>query len=84
VIVRMWEARAEPERFTELLTWVCETGLPQLEAQPLHVSSEVFSSADQRIVVISRWNGTPQPLADPPRRLMARPPHSWDFVPVQR
>jgi hypothetical protein len=80
----MWEARANPETFAHLLTWVCETAVPELEEQPQHVSSEVFSSADYRIVVISRWNGTPDTPAELPRRLVTRSPHSWDFVPVQR
>jgi hypothetical protein len=80
----MWEAHAKPEGFADLLSWVCGKALPDVEANPLHVSSEVFSSADDRIVVISRWSGTPQSLAEPPRQLVLRPPHSWDFSPVDR
>jgi hypothetical protein len=48
------------------------------------VSSEVFSSTDNRVVVLSRWRSSPQPLPDPPGHLVARPPHSWDFSPVDR
>ena len=84
VIVRMWEARAEPARFADLLTWVCDTALPAIEVLPLHISSEVFSSTDARVVVISKWRGSPVSLADPPPTLVARPPHSWDFAPVDR
>lgn len=84
VIVRMWEARARPENFTELLSWVCETALPEIEVYPLHMSSEVFSSTDNRIVVISKWRGDPVPLAEPPAQLVARSPHSWDFAQVDR
>ena len=29
VIVRMWEVRAHPEAFPELLSWVCEAALPR-------------------------------------------------------
>jgi hypothetical protein len=84
VIVRMWEARAYPEGFGDLLSWVCEAGVPALERAPGHVASEVFSAADHRIVVISRWRAEPTSLADPPHHLVARPPHAWDFTPVDR
>ena len=80
----MWEARANPERFADLLSWVCEVAVPDIEAHPLHVSSEVFSATDHRIVVISRWRSAPLPLADPPGYLVARKPHAWDFTPVDR
>jgi hypothetical protein len=80
----MWEARANPEGFQDLLSWVCEAALPELEHHPLHVSSEVFASTDHRLVVISRWRSAPRSLPDPPRYLVARPPHSWDFTPVDR
>jgi hypothetical protein len=80
----MWEAHANPEGFADLLSWVCDEAVPAVETNPLHVSSEVFTSADDRIVVISRWHGAPEALAEPPRRLVVRPPHSWDFSPVDR
>lgn len=80
----MWEVRAWPAGFGELLTWVCETAVPALEVQPLHMSSEVFTSTDNRIVVISRWRSSAAPLADPPAHLVARSPHTWDFSPVDR
>jgi hypothetical protein len=84
VIARMWEVRARPEGFTDLLCWVCDTAVPAIEVYPLHIASEVFSSTDDRIVVISKWRGTPEDLAEPPAHLVARPPHSWDFTPVDR
>jgi hypothetical protein len=85
MIARMWEVRALGAGFDELLTWVCERAVPEIEAHPLHMSSEVFSSTDNRIVVISKWRGSnPVPLPDPPDRLVARAPHVWDFTPVDR
>jgi hypothetical protein len=84
VIVRMWEVRAYPEGFTDLLGWVCDAALPEIEHSPLHVASEVFSSTDNRIVVISKWRSSPQALPEPPRHLVARRPHSWDFNQVDR
>ncbi len=84
MIARMWEVRAFGAGFGELLTWVCDRAVPELEVHPSHVSSEVFSSTDHRIVVISRWRGDPVPMPDPPDRLVARAPHVWDFTPVDR
>ena len=85
MIVRMWEVRAYPKDFPALLTWVCETALPRIEVNPLHISSEVYSSTDHRLVVISKWRGsTPEPLPDPPSHLVARRPQAWDFTEVDR
>ena len=84
VIVRMWEVRARPAGFAELLDWVCDTALPAVEVEPLHIASEVFSSTDHRVVVISRWRGDPRPLPAPPEHLVARSPHVWDFTQVDR
>ncbi len=80
----MWEVRAHPESFDELLSWVCEHAVPEAEGHPLHVRSEVYSSTDNRIVVISRWRRDALDLAEPPAHLLARKPHSWDFAPVDR
>ena len=84
MIVRMWEVRAHPQHFAELLTWVCDTAVPAIEVEPLHIGSEVFSSTDNRVVVISKWRSEPHPLADPPPALVARSPHVWDFTQVDR
>lgn len=80
----MWEIRAYPNHFPELLSWVSDIAVPGLEIQPHHISSEVFSSTDHRIVVISRWHGAPTALPDPPADLVARSAHAWDFTPVDR
>jgi hypothetical protein len=84
MIVRMWEVKAYPEAVTDLLSWVCEAAVPALEVNPMHVASEIFSSADGRIVVISRWRASAVDLGTPPRHLVERQPHSWDFSPVDR
>jgi hypothetical protein len=84
MIARMWEVRALRSGFDELLTWVCDEALPQIEVLPSHVSSDVYSSTDNRIVVISKWRNSPQSLPEPPDRLVARAPHVWDFTPVDR
>ena len=84
MIARMWEVRALGSGLDELLIWVCDTALPKLEELPQHVSSEVFSSTDKRIVVISKWRHSPVSLPPPPESLVARAPHVWDFTPVDR
>ena len=84
MIARMWEVRALASGFDGLLSWVCDQALPQLEVLPQHVSSEVYSSTDHRIVVISTWRHNPESLPSPPENLVARAPHVWDFTPVDR
>jgi hypothetical protein len=84
MIARMWEVRALGSSFDELLTWVCDVAVPGLEVLPQHVSSEVFSSTDKRIVVISKWRSSPESMPEPPAGLVARAPHVWDFSPVDR
>ena len=85
VIVRMWEVRAHPEALGDLLSWICEAALPKVEVSPLHISSEVYTSTDNRVVVISKWRGSaPEPLADPPSHLVSRRPQAWDFTQVDR
>jgi hypothetical protein len=80
----MWEVRAHPKAVPDLLTWLSEVALPAIEVNPLHISSEMFSSAEHRVVVISRWRSNPEPIPDPPSHLVARPPYSWDFASVDR
>ncbi len=84
MIARMWEVRALGSGFDELLSWVCDRALPRLEVLPQHVSSDVYSSTDNRIVVITKWRNSPQSLPEPPDHLVARAPHVWDFTPVDR
>ncbi|WP_203657649.1 hypothetical protein [Actinocatenispora rupis] len=84
MIVRMWEARAYRDGFAELLDWVCEDAVPGLESAPGHLDTEVFSAADRRVVVISRWRGEPAVMPEPPGHLVPRDPHAWDFTPVDR
>jgi hypothetical protein len=80
----MWEVRAQPAHLADLIAWVCDTALPEIERSPLHVSSDVYSSADHRLVVISKWRSNPVPMPDPPSLLVARSPHFWDFTEVDR
>jgi hypothetical protein len=84
MIARMWEIRSSPSGFAELLSWVCDVAVPGLEVLPQHVSSDIFSSTDNRIVVITKWRNTPEDLPAPPGKLIARAPHIWDFSPVDR
>lgn len=85
MIVRMWEARAYPSGFSELLNWVCDQAMPAVEVEPRHIASEVFSSTDNRLVVVSKWRGSdPPPFPDPPGHLIEGRPRCRDFAPVDR
>jgi hypothetical protein len=84
VIVRMVEMAAHPESHHDLVDWACAVAVPELERHLDHITSEVFTSADNRLVVISRWRSSPVPLATPPGHWLRREAHSWDFSPVDR
>ncbi|MFC1419558.1 hypothetical protein [Streptacidiphilus cavernicola] len=71
----MWEVRAARDRLAELLAWV--RGLPA----PDGGSAEVYTAADDRVVVILHTPGTTPPrLPEPPAELLSRPPHQWPFT----
>ena len=76
VIVRMWEVRAHPEAFDELLSWVCEAMLPKVEVHPMHSASEVYSShrppARGHLQVAGQHPG--RSFTDPPSHLVSRRP----------
>jgi hypothetical protein len=80
----MWEVRAEARTFSALLNWVSEVAVATVETNPMHISSEIFTSPDFRLVVITRWNGTPEDFQEPPPQLVTREAHAWDFFPVDR
>jgi hypothetical protein len=80
----MWEVIAHPESHADVLSWVCEAAVPALEVRPMHVSSDVLTSTDCRVVVVSRWRGDPVDPEPPPRHLVAQSPRSWDFNEVDR
>jgi hypothetical protein len=85
VIVRMWETRAHPAGFADLLSWVCDTALPAIEVEPRHITSEVYSSTDFRLVIVSKWRGSDPPLLpDPPGHLIEVRPRWRDYAPVDR
>ena len=84
MIVRMWEVQAQQRNFTDLLNWVCDVAVPGIEVSPLHISSEVYSSTDFRLVVITKWRSNPEAFREPPPHLITKSPHSWDFSPVDR
>ena len=85
MIVRVWEARGHPEGFGELLDWVCDVAVPSVEVHPQHIGSEVYSSTDHRLMVVSKWRGSePVTLADPPAHLVEFRPRWRDFASVDR
>jgi hypothetical protein len=80
----MWEVIAQPEAQADVLSWVCEVAVPALEVRPLHISSQVLTSTDGRVVVVSRWRGEPLDPESPPRYKITHPARSWDFHEVDR
>ncbi len=84
MIVRMWEAAAHPEAHQDLLTWVCDIGVPELEHELSYIGSQVYTSTDHRVVVVSQWRSQPADPHSPPTFYLRRKPQSWDFSPVDR
>lgn len=85
MIVRVWEARAYPEGFADLMGWVCDTAVPSIERHPQHIATEVMSSTDHRLVVVSKWRGSqPVDFGDPPKHLVDLSPRWRDYAPVDR
>jgi hypothetical protein len=80
----MWEVVARPGAADTLVSWVFSTALPELSLATGLQRSEVYRSADNRVVVITLWSGEPVTLSEPPDDLVARPPMSWDFEQVLR
>ncbi len=62
----MWEAKAAPGETDALLAWLLDRA-PE--------NAQVYRSTD-RVVLIAEL---PVSLDDPPQRLVARPPYSWEF-----
>ena len=68
----MWEAKAADGRTDDLLAWTRQHAAPD---------AQIYRSHDQRVVVI---DPTDTDLPDPPKELLARPPHAWRFTQVPR
>ncbi|OHV51916.1 hypothetical protein BCD48_09955 [Pseudofrankia sp. BMG5.36] len=75
----MWEVRAAPGRLAELLEWVRGTAVPELLDTPACLQVDVYDAADERVVVIARFAGTPARPPEPPAGLLRRPAHVWPF-----
>jgi hypothetical protein len=72
----MWEVRAADDQLDELISWVLRR---------VAADVQVYRSAagEQRLVVIDPSGRARTTLAGAPAHLVARPPHAWDFDPVQ-
>lgn len=76
----MWEARAAgTDEASALVDWLLSVALPALADQPGYDAAEVFTGAENRVVVLAWFRAEPPDLPEPPGRLMARPAHSWEF-----
>jgi len=83
-IANTWEVVASPGAADQLVDWVFNKALPELSDIAGLQRSEVYRSADNRVVVITLWFGEPVTLSEPPAEFVARPPMSWDFEQVLR
>jgi hypothetical protein len=70
----MWEVRAAPGRLDELVVFVRDAADP---------AAQVYRSdgPDPRVGLI---DPSERGIADVPDELVARPPHTWRFQPVER
>ncbi|MBN1173278.1 MAG: hypothetical protein JXA67_13980 [Micromonosporaceae bacterium] len=85
MIVRVWEARAHPEGFADLMGWICDIAVPSIELHPQHIATEVLSSTDHRLMVISKWRGNqPMMFVEPPGHLVDLKPRWRDYALVDR
>jgi hypothetical protein len=75
----MWEVVAAPGRLPELVSWVTTSVVPALRGEPACRDVAVYEAADDRAVVIARFDGEPVAVPAPPPELVARPPHQWPF-----
>ncbi|CAM3268972.1 antibiotic biosynthesis monooxygenase family protein [Stackebrandtia soli] len=84
MIARMWEVKGHAERIGELVAWT-DGALSGIETSPGCLGAQLFRSED-RVVVITTWRDRDAAvdLPEPAPELIARPPHAWDFTPVER
>lgn len=80
----MWEVRCEPGKAPAVEEWVRAIIVPALWEDENVASYNAYSSVGQdgeRVVVVIDYLGAaPETLAaEPPERLIARPPHAWVF-----
>ena len=80
----MWEVRCEPGKAAAVEEWIRAVIVPPLWEDEEVASYNAYSSVGQdgeRVVVIIDYLGAAPPAlpADPPERLIARPPHTWVF-----
>ncbi len=68
----MWEVRAAEGRLADLTAWL-------RGVLPGDARTEVYSSPDERLVVIATGRDAPPVLPDPPAAMVRRPAHQWVF-----
>jgi hypothetical protein len=75
----MWEVRAAPTRLADVVAWAHGVAIPALLEEKGCLRVDVFDAADERVVVIARFDGPAARLPEPPADLLRRPPHTWSF-----
>jgi len=74
----MWEVRATPGRFAELLALVLAQADPS--AQVYRGAGSEGAESDRLVLIDPTGRG----VVDVPEDLLARAPHRWQFEPVRR
>ncbi|GAB0104184.1 hypothetical protein JMUB6875_31580 [Nocardia sp. JMUB6875] len=74
----MWEVKAPPNKYPELLDWIDSVAVPAVRASGAEVTS--YASADFRAAIIATGPGIGGDLPLPPADLVARPAKHWLFT----
>ena len=81
MIARMWEARVEPGRLAECLSWLRPVAR---SAEAAGATAAELFRAEGRAVLITRWPAPPEwREPEPPRGVVVRA-HAWEFEQVAR
>jgi hypothetical protein len=75
----LWEVTAAPGRITELLRWALDVAVPELTADPSNQRAEVLVDSDERVVIVSIWDGEVLHPSEPPGDLVRDPARSSEL-----
>lgn len=75
----MWEAVAAEGKLERLLGWAVEFAESDLLAADSNCTVQIYSSADDRVVIIATGSLTAPQIPKPPVELLQRTPHQWHF-----
>ncbi|TDH17661.1 alpha/beta hydrolase [Mycobacteroides franklinii] len=77
----MWEAKAIDGKADQIIAWLSNSVVPQFVLRDPQCRTEVYRSADDRVVLIATGAAWSPQIPDIPDGLSERPPHQWHFEP---